>query len=251
MASVTADDPLAVRLTTAIQQGRTDDLAELLRTDPGVAGLWIIGADGTWRSPLHIATDYPGHFPAVADSVRQLLAAGADVEARVRNCRSHAETPLHWAASTDDVAVIDVLLDAGADIEADGAVIADRTAVTDAAAFGQWAAARRLVERGAHTIFWESATLGLSERVRADLAADTPPDADELTQALWGAAHGGQQAIAELLLDRGADPNWIGWDDLTALDAARRNGFHEVADWLEAHGGLPAAAARRRPGAAG
>ena len=33
------------------------------------------------------------------------------------------ETPLHWAASCDDVAVLDALLDAGADIHAPGAVI--------------------------------------------------------------------------------------------------------------------------------
>ncbi len=251
MPSVTADDPLAVRLTAAIRQGRTDDLAELLAADPDAATLWIVGHDGTWRSPLHIATDYPGHFPGVADSVRLLIAAGADVEARVRNCRSHAETPLHWAASTDDVAVIDVLLDAGADIEADGAVIGGRTAVADAAAFSQWAAARRLVERGASTTFWESATLGLADRVRADLARATPPGAREITHALWGAAHGGRPEIAELLLERGADPNWVGWDGLTALDAARRNGFHRVADLLAARGGVTSAEAGRRSGASG
>ena len=29
----------------------------------------------------------------------------------------HAETPLHWAASRDDLDVADALLDAGADLE--------------------------------------------------------------------------------------------------------------------------------------
>lgn len=251
MPSVSVDDPLAVRLTAAIQQGRTEDLSELLDADPDAAALWIVGHDGTWRSPLHIATDYPGHFPRVADSVRLLIAAGADIEARVRNCRSHAETPLHWAASTDDVAVIDVLLDAGADIEVDGAVIGDRTAVADAAAFGQWAAARRLVERGARTTFWESATLGLADRLRADLARATPPDTQEITHALWGAAHGGQPEIAVLLLERGADPNWVGWDGLTALDAARRNGFQDMADLLVARGGRTSADGGRRSDASG
>jgi len=31
-------------------------------------------------------------------------------------------TPPHWVAGSNDVAVLDALLDAGADIEADGAV---------------------------------------------------------------------------------------------------------------------------------
>jgi hypothetical protein len=61
----------------------------------------------------------------------------------------HTETPLHWAASSDDVAMIDGLLDAGADLEATGAIIGGGTALDDAWAFGQWSAARRLVERGA------------------------------------------------------------------------------------------------------
>jgi len=39
------------------------------------------------------------------------------------------ETRLHWTASSDDVAVLDALLDAGADIESPGSVIgtADRS----------------------------------------------------------------------------------------------------------------------------
>jgi len=39
------------------------------------------------------------------------------------------ETLLHWAASSDDVAVLEALLDAGADIESPGSVIgtADRS----------------------------------------------------------------------------------------------------------------------------
>ena len=41
------------------------------------------------------------------------------------------------------------LLDAGANIEARGGVIGGGTPLDDAWAFGQWNAARRLVERGA------------------------------------------------------------------------------------------------------
>jgi hypothetical protein len=48
----------------------------------------------------------------------------------------------------DEVTNADVLLDHGADIEASGALIGGGTPLGDAVAFGQWRAARRLVERG-------------------------------------------------------------------------------------------------------
>jgi ankyrin repeat protein len=164
--------------------------------------------------------------------VAALVAAGADVNAHMESTRpSHRETPLHWAASSNDVAVLDALLDAGADIEADGAVIAGGTAMADATAFANWDAARRLLARGAQTTLWKASALGLMERVEAQLAADPPPSPQDVTGAFWAACHGGQRSTAELLLARGADPQWVGWDDLTAAGAARRNGFGEVADW--------------------
>lgn len=99
------------------------------------------------------------------------------------------------------------LLDASADVEADGAVIAGGTPLDDAVAFGQWRAARRLVERGAHSKLFNAAALGLLDRVRDHLATDPPPE--EVTAALWAACHGGQQPTAEYLLQRGAELNWI------------------------------------------
>jgi hypothetical protein len=40
----------------------------------------------------------------------------------------HTETPLHWAASSDDVPVLDALLDAGGDIECPGRAARSRSA---------------------------------------------------------------------------------------------------------------------------
>jgi hypothetical protein len=76
-----------------------------------------------------------------------LVEAGANVNAQFVG--EHTERPLHWAASADDVVLIDGLLDAGAELEARGGVIGGGTALDDAWAFGQWNAARRLVKRGA------------------------------------------------------------------------------------------------------
>jgi uncharacterized protein len=75
-------------------------------------------------------------LPNGAVTVAMVIEAGADVNARFR--RPHAETPLHWAASSNDVDVLDSLLDAGADIDADGGVIGGGTPLADARAFGQW-----------------------------------------------------------------------------------------------------------------
>ena len=233
------DEPLGRATVEAIHQGNVGGLKHLLSEHPGLAGARIGGEPGTCqadkmgRTLLHIATDWPGHFPNARATVALLLGAGADVNARFIG--PHAETPLHWAASSDDIDVIDVLLDKGADIEASGSVIGGGTPLADAVAFGQWNAARRLIERGAQSTLWQSAALGLMDRVRRafDSTAPTPQD---VTTAFWCACHGGQRESAEYLLDRGADINWIGFDKLTPLDAARRSGAEELASWLLTRG---------------
>ena len=191
------------------------------------------------RSLLHVATDWPGHFPNGAATVAALVEAGADVNARFSG--PHTETPLHWAASSDDVDVLDALLDAGADIEAPGAVIGGGAPMADAAAFGQWKAARRLVERGAATSLWEAAALGLMDRVEGYYASDEPPSTEGTTEAFWCACHGGQHRAAEYLLARGADINWVGYDDLTPPDAAARSNADTLEAWLRT-GARPARA---------
>jgi hypothetical protein len=224
-----ADDPVAVALADAIRAGHSDRLEQLLREHPDAPKVQIAepGCDNT-RSLLHVATDWPGHFPNVAATIAILVQAGADVNARGRG--RITETPLHWAASGDDIEALDALLDAGADIEATGAVIANGTPLSDAVAFGQWNAARRLVERGATVPFPEAAALGLMELVVK--GAETATEAD-LNGGLWYACHGGQRPAAEYLLERGADPAWIApWDGLTPAAAARRSGAEELADWI-------------------
>ena len=230
-------DPLAVAVVEAIQTGDQERLARLLATHPGLATARL-GDDrlgGTTRTLLHAATDWPGHFPNGPATVALLVEAGAEVNARFGGA-NHDETPLHWAASSDDVEVLDALVDLGADIEAPGAVIAGGTPLTDARAFGQWRAAHRLVERGARTTIDDAATLGLQDRLEGYFAG-TAPAPDEVSRAFWGACHGGQRRCAEYLLERGADPNWVPpWEPLTPLDAAARSGADELVGWLRTQG---------------
>jgi uncharacterized protein len=75
-------DPLAVAVTEAIRTGNLEGLGRLLATHPGLA-------------TARLGDDRSGGG-------------------------SHDETPLHWAASSDDVEVLDALLDLRADIEAPG-----------------------------------------------------------------------------------------------------------------------------------
>ncbi len=233
-----SDEPLAVSLATALRTGDLDELSRLLDEHPDLASATVVFGDGTARSTLHLATDWPGHVPNNAQCVRVLVDAGADVNARF--CGPHTETALHWAASSDDVDVVNALLDAGADIEADGAVIGGGTALTDATAFGQWRAARCLIERGARSTFFESAVMGLLDRVTADLAADPPPSLQEISGAFWGACHGGQPVVADRLLERGADIDWVApWDGSTPLEAARRSEHSTMIEWLEERGASP------------
>jgi ankyrin repeat protein len=229
-------DQIARTVTEVIRKGDVLALRQLLDGQPDLATS-LISQDGPAagrRSLLHIATDWPGHYPHATAVIATLVAAGADVDARFVG--GHSETPLHWAASNDDVPALDALIDAGADIEATGAVIGGGTPLADARGFGQWRAARRLLEHGARADLQDAATLGLLDQVEAFLNASDSPTGPAITSAFWGACHGGQLSVAQRLLSQGADLNWIGYDDMTPLDVARAQEADDVVAWLLAHG---------------
>jgi uncharacterized protein len=238
------ESPVAPAIA-AIRTGDVETLARLLRVTPELAHASIArpacGDRAVHTFPLlHVATDWPGHFPRVAETIAMVLAAGADVDAHATGAAT--ETALHGAASSDDLDALDALLDAAADLEAAGAVIAGGTALDDAVAFAQWRAARRLVERGAETAIWHAAALGLVDRIEAYFAAGRPParypwgahvERDDVTVAFWAACHGNQLGAARYLLERGADRHWRApWDGLSPLAAAHRSGATEIVAWL-------------------
>ena len=225
-----ADHEIQTAAVEAVRDGEVELLEHLLSNAPELVSARVDGQ----RTLLHVATDWPGHFPRNVEIIRALVAHGAEVNAAFAG--SHSETPLHWSASADDVAALDALLDGGADIEACGGVISGGTPLADAVAFGQWNAARRLVERGARTTLWQAAALGLMSRVTEFFERDSLPARDEVTNAFWCACHGGQREAAEYLLSQGADLNWVGHNGLTPFDAAARSGADDLAQWLRSRG---------------
>jgi hypothetical protein len=213
-------DPVAVELTSAIHTGDLETLARLVAERPELASVHMIGRkgiEGGWRTPLHAATDWPGYFPAAPATVALLLSAGADPDDDSGGDRP--ETPLHWAASTDDVDVAVVLIDGGARLETPGGSIG--TPLDNAVGYGCWYVARLLVARGARVdTLWQAAGLGMVDRME-QLLAERAVTADEVSQAFWHACAGGQRRAAEYLLGRGAGLDWVpDYAEGTPLDAA-------------------------------
>ncbi len=222
-------NPVAIATVRAIRTGDTESLASLLSQHPGLVSEQIHDT----RTPLYVVADWPGYFPAGPATVRLLIEAGADPNAVVTD-GTQAETPLHWAASSDDADVAEALISGGANIERPGGTIG--TPLDNAIGYGCWNVARLLVQRGARvTKLWHAAALGLMPQVEELLAAASAPSPDDITEAFWQACHGGQRRTAERLLASGADPYATpGYSDQTAAQIAADPGTQRenLITWL-------------------
>jgi uncharacterized protein len=220
--------PVAVAAVHAIRTGDATSLASLLRQHPDLPAEQIHDT----RTPLFVATDWPGYFPAGPATVRLLIEAGADPNADSGG--EKPETPLHWTASSDDADVAEVLISAGANLETPGGSIG--TPLDNAVGYGCWNVARLLVQKGARVDkLWHAAALGLMPRIEQFLAATPAPSADDITEAFWQACHGGQRRAAERLLASGADPDGTpGYSEQTAAEAAAELGTQRenLVTWL-------------------
>jgi ankyrin repeat protein len=231
------DEPVAIELALAVHFGQLDILRGLLTERSELASVGMVGPkglEGGWRTPLHVATDWPGYFPLAPESAAILLEAGADPNLDCGGGRP--ETPLHWAASNDDVDVAAVLIDGGARLDTPGGSIG--TPLDNAVGYGCWNVARLLAQRGAPVDrLWHAAALGMLTRLDELLAATPAPAESEVNQAFFHACQGGQLRAAQRLLAAGADltavPDYAG--TATALDMAlnpdtRRE---QLATWLK------------------
>jgi uncharacterized protein len=229
-------DQVALELRFAVRAGDVETIRGLLRNDPALASAHIRGRRGGSATVLHLVTDWPGYFPNGPEIVRLLIDAGADPNALTTSQGTQpgpgSETPLHYAASSDDVEVAEALIEGGADIEVpDGSI---GTPLDNAVGYACWHVARLLVARGAKVDkAWHAAAMGMLGRLEALLGSNPP--AEDVSQAFWHACAAGQRRAAEYLLSRGADLSWEpDYAQGTPLDAARGLGTRQenVIAWL-------------------
>jgi len=234
---IPADDPRAIELMLAVHGGDIDTIRRLLAEDPQLARAGLVDRKGGFRTPLHLVADWPGYFPNGPQIVHLLIQAGADPS--FRHPTRCDETPLHWAASSDDVDVAAALIDGGADIEVPGGSIG--TPLANAVGYGCWHVARLLVARGARIgSLWQAAALGDRARVDEFLAADPAPTSSDIDSAFWQACHGGQRRMAEYLLAHGADinavPGYAGGQPALQAAGAPDTMRQLLVDWLRERG---------------
>jgi hypothetical protein len=168
--------------------------------------------------------------------VHLLVDAGADPNATTTG-PGKPETPLHYAASSDDVDVAAALLDRGADLETPGGSIG--TPLDNAIGYACWHVARLLAMRGARIEkVWHAAALGVLDTLES-LLVPGMVDREEISKGFWHACGAGQRRSAERLLTAGADLDWVpDYAQGTALDAADGLGTRQenVIEWLRSIG---------------
>jgi uncharacterized protein len=179
-----------------------------------------------------------------ASAIRQLVAEGADLDAR----DAHGRTAAHVAAFASHDDALRTLAEAGADmnaLEGDaydvvtiGAVADDADLMSLAIELGNDPSLVTSPYEG--TALIAAAHLGHVEVVRRLVAAGAP--LDHVNNLNWTAVmesvvlgDGGSDhlAVLDILLSAGADRTLADRDGLTPLDHARRRGFDEMAARLE------------------
>ena len=187
-------------------------------------------------------------------AVKRLLSADTSL---VHTTDEYLKTPLHWAAQHDHYDIAEMLLDAGADLEAttswgatpfDWAATMGSTKVADlflargakglnlitAASLGKLDLVRSFLESGAPLTFPQRAhTSEPSDELVADSAR---AKGDVISHAFYGACRNGYTAVANLLIERGADVNAKGILGGTGLHWAAINGHKDTVSFLLAHG---------------
>src|SRR5262245_13276504 len=146
MKMLSSDEPSAVALRLAMLGGDVSEVRRLLSEQPELATATFGSIERGTGTGLHFVAGWPGYYPNGPEIVHALVDAGADPNARTTSRGSstpgpRSETPLHYAASNDDVDVAAALIDCGSDVEApDGSTGAP---LDNEIGYGCWHVARR------------------------------------------------------------------------------------------------------------
>ncbi|WP_274652543.1 ankyrin repeat domain-containing protein [Paenibacillus humicola] len=218
----TADESLAESFPAAVRAlktGDTERLKRLLTDRPALAAIRSMQG----RTLLHHLCDWPGHYPGQLESARALIAAGADVNARAID-PERGETALQWAASNDDAAMAELLIDAGTPVDG---LNGDGRPLAQSIWYGCPQVTELLLRRGAALDLELAAAVGRvdllpgffgahgellpaagrhHEPINDSLRSERPCD-ERVEQALVYAVLGGSAEAAAWLLARGADVN--------------------------------------------
>jgi ankyrin repeat protein len=171
-----------------------------------------------------------------ARAVKALLVKGARVNVKEK---AHSQTALMWAAAQRHPDVTELLIEAGADINAQSLTYAQTVVGEQTQRFGR-EELNYTVLRGGSTPLLFAARSGDTASARLLLAAganvnDALPDG---TSALVLAAHSGHGETAALLLEKGAKPDAAG-SGYTALHAAVLRSDLNLVKALLARGASP------------
>ena len=182
----------------------------------------------TGETPLMIASRIGN-----VDAIKLLIAHGADVNAKEA---AKGQTALMWAISDRQPKVVQLLVEAGADLHARTAS-SKRFVQLCCADYNGDSRGTKWVDYGGFTPLLFAAREGEVESARYLLAAgaDVNDVAADGASALAIAAFSGQPALAELLIEHGADLNAAG-GGYAALHAAVQRADLNLAKSLIAHG---------------